>query len=105
MKAIRLYKPFDLRMEDIPVPDIADDEVLLKTVSVGICGSDVHYYHEGGTGGAPLAQPLILGHEFSAIVQSGENKGQLVSVDPGCIWGCCDCSTLFGSFSCWFGFT
>jgi len=90
MKAIRLYKPFYLRMEDLPLPDIHSDEVLLQTVSVGICGSDVHYYHEGGTGGAPLAHPLILGHEFSAIVQSGENKGQLVSVDPALPCGLCE---------------
>ena len=66
MKTIRLYNPNDLRFEEAPLPIPGENEVLLKTASVGICGSDIHYYHEGGTGGSPLLQPLVLGHEFSA---------------------------------------
>ena len=90
MKAIRLYNPFDLRLEDKPLPNPGENEVLLKIASVGICGSDIHYYHEGGTGGSLLKKPLVLGHEFSATIQSGEHKGRLVSVDPALPCNACE---------------
>ncbi len=90
MKTIRLYNPNDLRFEEAPIPNPGENEVLLKTASVGICGSDIHYFHEGGTGGSSLQQPLVLGHEFSAYIQSGEHKGQLVSVDPALPCNSCE---------------
>lgn len=82
MKAICLYDIHDLRLEDIPKPTPKEGEYLLRSASVGICGSDVHYFEEGGTGGLQMDRPLILGHEFSAWIESGSQKGQLVTIDP-----------------------
>ncbi|MBW6465021.1 MAG: zinc-binding dehydrogenase [Brevefilum sp.] len=90
MKAIRLYGINDLRIDDVPPPIPQANEVLLQTKSVGVCGSDVHYFHEGGTGSVQLVRPLILGHEFSAIIASGPDQGTLVAVDPALNCGVCE---------------
>ncbi len=90
MKAIKFYGIKDLRMEDIPAPEAQPGTIQLKTASVGICGSDVHYYNEGGTGSLSLDHPLILGHEFSARIAEGPNKGQLAAVDPALPCGKCE---------------
>ncbi len=90
MKAIRFYDVHDLRLEEIPQPKPEPGETLLKIASVGVCGSDVHYYQEGSTGSLQLDRPLILGHEFSAWIAEGPNKGQLVAVDPALPCGHCE---------------
>ncbi len=90
MKAILLHGINDLKMLDIPIPQPAPNEILLRTASVGICGSDVHYYKEGGTGGAALDKPFTLGHEFSAYIESGKDKGRLASIDPALSCGECE---------------
>ena len=90
MKAIRIYGINDLRLEEVPEPVIGDQDILLQTASVGICGSDVHYFQEGGTGSLQLDQPLILGHEFSAWMGSGTKKKKLVTVDPAIPCGQCE---------------
>jgi L-iditol 2-dehydrogenase len=90
MKAIRLHHIIDLRLEKIPFPELREDHVLLRTASVSICGSDVHYYKEGGTGGSVVEAPFILGHEFSAYLHPDQGKPQLVSVDPAVPCGHCE---------------
>ena len=90
MKAIRLHDINDLRLVDLPTPIPQQDEILLRTASVGVCGSDVHYLHEGGTGSTQIFHPLILGHEFSARIAKGPNQGKLVSVDPALTCGTCE---------------
>ena len=89
MKVLRLHKPFDLRLHDEPIPEVGQDEVLVKVASVGVCASDVHYYREGRIGDQVVEKPLILGHEFSAtVVGVGRNvktltEGDRVAVEPG----------------------
>jgi L-iditol 2-dehydrogenase len=90
MRAIRFYGINDLRLDEIPRPISDINEILLKTASVGICGSDVHYFSEGGTGGIQFDRPLILGHEFSAYVAEGSLRGRLVAVDPAIPCGECE---------------
>jgi L-iditol 2-dehydrogenase len=90
MKAIRFYAIHDLRLEELLKPEKEPGKVLLKIASVGICGSDVHYYQEGGTGSLELDHPLILGHEFSAWILEGSHAGQLVAVDPALPCGNCE---------------
>ena len=90
MKAIRFYDVGDLRLEKASKPEPGPGEILLRTASVGICGSDVHYFQEGGTGSLQLDHPLILGHEFSAWIETGPNKGQLAAVDPALPCGQCE---------------
>lgn len=90
MKAIRLYGNNDLRFETIDPPSPRPGEVLLRTLSIGVCGSDVHYFQEGGTGSLSLEGPLILGHEFSAQIESGPLLGKMVAVDPAVSCGQCE---------------
>jgi L-iditol 2-dehydrogenase len=90
MKALKFYDIKDLRLEEVPKPSFDETQTMLKVASVGICGSDVHYYSEGGTGGLNLTQPFVLGHEFSAWIDNGPRKGQLVAVDPALACGKCE---------------
>jgi L-iditol 2-dehydrogenase len=90
MKTLRLFGAHDLRLLDEPTPTPAADEVLLKVTSVGICGSDSHWFSEGHIGGVPLTQPLVLGHEFTAVVASGGLSGKRVAVDPAIPCGKCE---------------
>jgi 2-desacetyl-2-hydroxyethyl bacteriochlorophyllide A dehydrogenase len=65
MKAAVLHQPEHLTVEEVPVPQIGDNEVLIELKACGVCGSDVLAYH----GGHPRATyPRILGHEFSGVV-------------------------------------
>ncbi|MCL2111870.1 MAG: alcohol dehydrogenase catalytic domain-containing protein [Clostridiales bacterium] len=69
MKVVNFYEPEVMKYEEHPIPQIADNEVLVKMKAVGICGSDVSYYY----GHAPLDTPdgkgpLYLGHEASGII-------------------------------------
>jgi alcohol dehydrogenase/L-iditol 2-dehydrogenase len=59
-------KPGAVEVREMPIPEIGDDEVLLKIGGVSVCGSDVHQYH--GTQSWPVATPVVLGHEFGGTV-------------------------------------
>jgi threonine dehydrogenase-like Zn-dependent dehydrogenase len=48
MKALRLFQPGDLRLVDEPAPQPAPEEALLRVKAVGLCGSDLHWFNEGG---------------------------------------------------------
>jgi len=97
MKASFLYGIRDVRLVDCPIPEPGPGDVLLQVASVGVCGSDVHYYVEGRIGGQVITAPVIMGHEFSArVAQLGEGVqgleiGQLVAVDPAIPCGRCEC--------------
>lgn len=92
MKAQVFYDKEDMRIEDRPVPTIADDEVLVQVKAVGVCGSDqAYYYGESPLETADGKGPLILGHEISGeVVDVGKfpkerglfKPGDRVSVDP-----------------------
>ena len=63
------------------------DNVSVDIASVGICGSDLHYYKDGGIGSAIIQTPFVPGHEFSAYLSEDcetreLTRGQLVAVDP-----------------------
>ena len=84
MDVLRLHGMGDLRLHSEPIPHPAAGEVLLRVTSVGICGSDLHWLEEAGIGDAQISRPLVLGHEFSAVVESPTSAliGQRVAVDP-----------------------
>lgn len=86
MKSIRLYAAGEFRLHDEPVPTAEEGETLLKVTSVGICGSDLHWFADGNIGDNSLEQPLVLGHEFSAVTADG----QRVAVDPSVTCGKCE---------------
>jgi len=95
MLAARLYGANDLRLEDIPVPEIGDNEILMRVRKAAVCGTDLRMYQNGAAAVSP-ERPLILGHEFSGdIEQVGKNvhdwkKGQRVVLAPNI--GCGRCS-------------
>lgn len=88
MRAAMLHGVRDMRLGERPDPSPKDDELLLRVQAVSVCGSDLHYYLEGGIGSARIDEPLVLGHEFAAEVVDerashfGFEPGALVAVDP-----------------------
>lgn len=70
MLAAALHKTEELRLEEVPVPEINEEEVLIRVKKCGICGTDPHIFK----GHFPAPLPLILGHEFSGeVVRVGKN--------------------------------
>lgn len=94
MKAARFYEKGRLIVEDVPVKEPKENEVLIRVKYCGICGTDVHIFN-GEKGSAEVHPPVILGHEFSGdIVKIGEkvtefSVGDRVSVDPNTYCGKC----------------
>ncbi len=78
MKSVRLHAPGNIQMHDeaLPVPKPGEQRVHVK--AVGVCGSDLHWFSEGGIGDAVLEHPLVLGHEFAGELEDGRR----VAVDP-----------------------
>jgi L-idonate 5-dehydrogenase len=64
----------DLRVEERETPQPKAGEVLIRFGAGGICGSDLHYYHDGGVADFRLREPMILGHEIA---------GEVVGIGPG----------------------
>ena len=69
MKVVRLHGVGDLRVHEEPKPVIKTGEALIRVTAVGVCGSDVHWFAEAAIGDAEIEQPLVLGHEFSGIIE------------------------------------
>ena len=63
------YEPLVMKLEEHDIPQIADNEVLIKVMACSICGSDVSYYFGHSPLGTPDGKgPLYLGHEMSGVV-------------------------------------
>lgn len=84
-------------INEIPVPEITPDQVLIRVEYVGICGSDVHYFHDGRCGTFVVGEePFMLGHECAGtIVEVGSEvknlvAGDRVCVEPGITCGKCE---------------
>jgi len=97
VKAVYLIKKKEIKIEEIPVPEIKSKrEVLVKIKCVGICGSDIHYFLEGKIGNQIVEDKIILGHEAAGeVVETGDDvkafkPGDKVAVDPGISCGNCD---------------
>jgi L-iditol 2-dehydrogenase len=94
-RAAVLHAPGDLRLEDRPVPEPGPREVLVEIATVGVCGSDIHYYEHGRIGSFVVREPLVLGHESSGRVAAlgpGASKhavGDRVALEPGVPCGSC----------------
>ncbi len=88
MRAAVLVEPGRIEMEQRPIPAPGPDDVLIRVSSVGVCGSDAHYYRHGRIGEFVVEAPLVLGHEAAGtIVDVGSSVdrsriGQRVSIEP-----------------------
>ncbi|PZQ29141.1 MAG: NAD(P)-dependent alcohol dehydrogenase, partial [Serratia marcescens] len=90
MKALVLAKVGEIAIEDVQLAEtLGPDDVQIKIHSVGICGSDVHYYQHGRIGPFVVNAPMVLGHEASGVVlATGKNVthlsiGDRVCMEPG----------------------
>src|SRR6202035_3532619 len=88
MIACVIHRAKDLEVENRPKPQPGEGEVIIRFGAGGICGSDLHYYHEGRVGNFELREPMVLGHELAGeVVQVGAGvsvvqPGQRVAVNP-----------------------
>lgn len=81
MKAAVLKGPRTIEVEDLPTPKVGVNDVLMRVVACGVCGSDIAYYQRGK---ADVPPPIILGHEFSGeIVELGETARKLALFKEG----------------------
>ena len=77
-QSIVIHAAGDLRIEPQKVPAPGAGEVLIQMQAGGICGSDLHYYHQGGFGPITLREPMVLGHEVSGTIRAlGSDTGDL----------------------------
>jgi len=90
MQALVLEEKGVLALRDIDLPlAVGPDDVKIAIHTVGICGSDVHYYTHGAIGPYVLRAPMVLGHEAAGtVVEIGENVrslsvGDRVCMEPG----------------------
>ena len=95
MKAARVYEPGKIVIEEVPLPELEENDVLIKVHRAGICGTDVGVLH----GYVPAKFPVTLGHEFSGTIAklgspsliSRFKEGDPVSAAGG--WGCGECES------------
>jgi L-iditol 2-dehydrogenase len=95
MRVSVLQRPGELALETRPVPAVPPGFVLVAVRSVGVCGSDVHYFEHGRIGDFVVREPLVLGHEVSGVIVAtgaGVDPGRVgsrVAVEPGTACGRC----------------
>jgi alcohol dehydrogenase, propanol-preferring len=102
MTAARFHEVNEpLQLEEIPVPEIQEDEVLVRVKSVGLCGSDVHIVFEGVTP-TPYT-PITLGHEPCGVISAtgarveGWEEGDRVAVTP--VLFCSSCRNCIAGYT------
>lgn len=94
MRALVYKGPRNILVEDVTVPPVGEKDVLIRIKYCGVCGTDIHIY-SGDGGSFQVTPPLIMGHEFSGIVEKVGSKvtkvstGDLVTVDPNDMCGEC----------------
>ncbi len=87
VRALVLERQHELALRDIDLPqDVGPSEVKIAIHTVGVCGSDVHYYTHGRIGPFVVNHPMVLGHEASGtIVEVGEGVRHLKAGDRVCM--------------------
>jgi L-idonate 5-dehydrogenase len=95
MKTLVCHAAKDLRIETTELPVLGDQQLLVRVAYGGICGSDLHYYQNGGFGTVRIKQPMALGHEFSGTVDAvgaqvtAFKPGQRIAISPSRPCGQC----------------
>jgi D-xylulose reductase len=87
MKALVLNEKNRLAILDMPFDELlGPDDVRIKLHTIGICGSDVHYYTHGKIGNFVVKEPMVLGHEASGtVIEVGKNVKSLKTGDRICM--------------------
>jgi L-iditol 2-dehydrogenase len=95
VRAALLFGKEDLRVQEIPAPEIGAGEVLLEVRAAAVCGTDIRMYRNGAVGVSPQT-PLVLGHELAGLVTrvgkgvAGIREGLRAAVAPNMGCGTCD---------------
>ena len=88
MLVAQLVAPREFRLTELPIEDPGPGEVQVQVGAVGVCGSDLHSYTEGGVGDTPCEYPMVLGHEPAGTVVktgagvSGWSAGDRAALEP-----------------------
>jgi L-iditol 2-dehydrogenase len=97
MKVMMLTAIRKMEMTDVPDPVIKNpDDVLIRMLVVGVCGSDVHYFKQGHIGSQKVTFPFTLGHEGAGVVVATGHAvrkiktGDVVAIEPAMPCGKCD---------------
>lgn len=90
MRALRLHSRSKLRIHDEPAPTAEPGYTRVKVRAVGLCGSDLHWFCEGGIGDAVVEHPIVPGHEIAGVALDGPHAARIVAVDPAIPCRSCD---------------
>lgn len=97
MKTVVLTGIRQMKLIETPEPQLmTNKDVKIKLTTVGVCGSDIHYYSEGKIGSQVVKYPFKVGHECSGVIVEAGNEvtnvkvNDLVVVDPSVHCGNCD---------------
>ncbi|HKX40249.1 MAG TPA: L-idonate 5-dehydrogenase [Burkholderiaceae bacterium] len=95
MDALVIHAAGDLRVEDVPTPQVLANQLRVRVRFGGICGSDLHYYQHGGFGTVRVKEPMVLGHEVAGVVEEigpdtrGFALGDRIAISPSRPCGAC----------------
>jgi L-idonate 5-dehydrogenase len=90
-----IHNKMDLRIEKVLLGALGETQVSVRVLAGGICGSDLHYYLDGGFGTVRIKEPMILGHKVSGTVEAlgsevtKVNIGDHISLNPSHPCGHC----------------
>src|SRR5260221_13664364 len=95
MRTAELVAVRQFRLADAPIPEPGPGEIQVQVQAVGVCGSDMHSYSEGGIGDTPVLYPTVLGHEPAGVVAklgagvTGRSGGDKAVFEPSlCCYHC-----------------
>ena len=99
MKAMMLTGIREMEMREVPTPSILKEhDVLIRMKTLGVCGSDIHYYVSGKIGSQVVQYPFTVGHEGAGQVEavgrgvSGVKPGDRIAIEPAMpCWECDQC--------------
>jgi L-iditol 2-dehydrogenase len=86
VRTLRLHGKGDLRLHEEAPEEPREGETLVRVTAVGLCGSDLHWFADGGIGDTGLDRPLVLGHEIAGVTHDGRR----VALDPAVPCLACD---------------
>ena len=72
-----------LWLEEVPVPNVGGDDVMIPVLKSSICGTDVHIYNWNAWAQKAIPVPMIIGHEFVGVV---DRVGECLSNSPRCFY-------------------
>ena len=95
MEALVIHAPGDLRVEEVPTPELGPTQLQVRVRRGGICGSDLHYYRHGGFGTVRIQEPMVLGNEVAGVIEEVGTQvstfavGDRIAVSPSRPCGLC----------------